>query len=394
MAWHEPDDKNKKDKDPWTGNNQSPPDLDELFRSLQQKVRQLFRGKRGGPFEPNEGGSGALFGLIGLVAICFWALSGIFIVAPAEQAVILRFGKYVETVGPGPHWIPRFIEQKYVRNVELRSKYEYSAQMLTKDENIVQVAISVMYRIGNLEEYLFNVTDPQESLKQATASALRQVAGHTTLDQIITEGREVWGGKVEELLRNILAKYKTGIIVVKVSPQPARAPEKVQDAFDDAITAREDEKRYIAKAKAYSEKVLPIAKGQAKRIFEESLGKAREWVLQAEGDVAEFLALLPQFKQSPQVLRERMYIDSIEQVLSQTTKILVDKKSGNVLYLPLQELLASKPETTTNSKVLPQVPGGSTEENTFDKRALSELGANPYEALRQSERHGRYGRRF
>jgi membrane protease subunit HflK len=344
MAWNEPDDKEKKGQSPWGNKKDAPPNIDEALKTIQNKLRKIVGGGRkhpvtGGPDENGSGGAGLLIGLIVFVAVLFWALSGIYIVGPAEKAAVLRFGKYIETVGPGPHWIPRFIDRKIVRNVDVRMKYAYSAHMLTKDENIADVAIEVRYRIGDLENYLFNVSDPIETLHQATASALRQVIGHNGLDSIITEGRESWGDDVQILLRSILAEYKVGINVEKVSPQSARAPEKVQDAFDDAISAREDERRYKEKALAYRAKVLPIAKGNARRLIEFAEGRNREVVLQAQGAVAEFLALLPEYKLAPAIMRERMYLDTMQQVLSQSSKILVDGRAGNMIYLPLERLL-------------------------------------------------------
>lgn len=339
MGWNEPD----KGKDPWSGKDQ-PPDLDEALKRLQAKLKKAFFGGSK-PDEPNTPSSNKSAGFLALAAalivFILWALSGIFIVDPAEQAVILRFGKYVETVGPGPHWIPRFISSKIVGNVERVLDYSYSAQMLTQDENLVAVSLAVRYRIGDLEAYLFNVADPQESLQQATSSALRQVIGNTTLDQIITEGREAWGSSVEETLVKTLEKYKTGIRIVNVSPQSARAPENVQDAFDDAIKAQEDGKRFKEQALAYQARVVPIAEGNAKRISEEAQAFAQQVALRATGEVAEFLALLPEFTKSPQVTSQRMYLDTMQQVLSKSSKVIVDSKAGNVLYLPLDKLAAS-----------------------------------------------------
>lgn len=358
MAWNEPDDKQKKEKDPWGNDRQSPPDLEEALKNFQRKLRKALGGGRKNPItEPPDrdesGGGGLLIGLIVLVAVLFWALSGIFIVGPAEEAVILRFGKYIETVGPGPHWIPRFIDRKIVRNVDVRMKYAYSAHMLTKDENIASVAIEVRYRIGDLKDYLFNVSDPIETLHQATASALRQVIGHNDLGSIITEGRESWGTDVQTLLRKILAEYKVGLQIEKVLPQSARAPEKVQDAFDDAISAREDERRYKEKAYAYIAKVLPIARGNAKRILEQAEGENQQVVLQAKGAVAEFLALLPEYKLAPGIMRERMYLDTMQQVLSQSSKILVDGRAGNMIYLPLERLLNQQIDRAKKQEVTP-----------------------------------------
>jgi membrane protease subunit HflK len=209
MGWNEPEN----GKDPWGGRKSGPPDLDEALKRIKANLKRLLMKPKlsaasNRPFsvnQPSENGEGTgiyvaiFFGLIGLL----WVLSGIFIVDPAEQAAILRFGRYIETVGPGPHWIPKFIESKVVLNVERVADYSYSAQMLTKDENLVSVAVAVQYRIGDLEEYLFNVADAEESLRQATSSALRQVVGTTTLDQLITEGRDAWGSSVQDSLIRI-----------------------------------------------------------------------------------------------------------------------------------------------------------------------------------------------
>lgn len=343
MGWNEPD----KGKEPWSGKNQ-PPDLDEALKRLQNKLKKtLLRGSNKPDENPTDTGSGGglLALMIFLIAFILWALSGIFIVDPPEQAAILRFGKYVETVGPGPHWIPRFISSKIVLNVDRVSDYSYSGQMLTKDENLVSVAVAVQYRIGDLQDYLFNVADPQESLQQATSSALRQVVGTTTLDQLITEGREAWGNNVQDSLIKILDIYKTGIVIVNVAPQPARAPENVQDAFDDAIKAQEDEKRFKEQAQAYKARVVPIAEGNAQRIYAEAKAYAEQVVLRASGEIAEFAALLPAYTQNPQVTGERMYLDTMQQILSKTSKIVVDSKASNVLYLPLDKLISAAPES-------------------------------------------------
>ncbi|KTD74402.1 FtsH protease activity modulator HflK [Legionella tucsonensis] len=335
MGWNEPD----KGKDPWKGKNQ-PPDLDEALKRVHDKLKKLFGG--GGAKttnEPSKKSNGGLVTLVViLIAFILWVLSGIFIVDPAEQAVILRFGKYVETVGSGPHWIPRIISSKIIMNVDRVLDYSYSGQMLTRDENLVSVSLAVQYRIGDLEDYLFNVANPEESLQQATSSALRQVVGTTTLDQMITEGREVWGNKVQDTLIKTLDLYKTGVLIVNVSPQPARAPESVQDAFDDAIKAQEDEKRFKEQAYAYAAKVVPIAEGRASRIQQEAEAYSKQVVLNAQGQVSEFLALLPQYTATPIVTAERMYLETMQQVLSKSTKIIVDSKTGNLLYLPLDKL--------------------------------------------------------
>lgn len=332
MAWNEPNNNNK--------NN--PPDIEAMLRSFFRKIQQGLGQKPSASHNTPTGQdlNPAKFWLLIFFAAFFfiWFLSGIYIVDPAEQAVVLRFGRYIKTVGPGPHWIPQFIYAKHVYNVERVSDYSYSAQMLTKDENLVSVSLAVQYRITDLEAYLYNVTDPEESLQQATSSALRQVVGTTTLDQIITEGREAWGADVHETLVNILKRYRTGIEIVNVAPQPARAPENVQDAFDDAIKAQEDEKRFKEQAYAYQASVIPIAQGNAKRITQEADASAKQSVLRAKGEVAEFLALLPEYTRSSTVTAQRMYLDTLQKVFTQSSKIIVDSKSGNLLYLPLKQL--------------------------------------------------------
>ncbi|KTD67513.1 FtsH protease activity modulator HflK [Legionella shakespearei] len=346
MGWNEPE----KGKDPWKGQNQ-PPDLDEALKRIHEKLKKTFFGgsDKSDNNSSNSSGGGLLAVMIALIIFILWVLSGIFIVDPAEQAAILRFGKYVETVGPGPHWIPRIISSKIVMNVDRVLDYSYSAQMLTSDENLVEVALAVQYRISDLQQYLFNVANPEESLQQATSSALRQVVGMTTLDQIITEGREVWGNSVQDTLIKTLALYKTGISIVNVSPQPARAPESVQDAFDDAIKAQEDEKRFKEQAFAYAARVVPIAEGNASRINQEAQAFSKQVVLRAQGEVAEFLALLPQFVASPQVMSERMYLETMQKVLSKSSKIIVDSKSGNLLYLPLDKLIGKQLNSQTTA---------------------------------------------
>lgn len=346
MGWDEPG----QDKSPrGSKGGGEPPDLDEALRKLQRQLKQVISGgskfsdksKKKGPGSSSgdaDAGGPILAGLMGLLALTLWALSGIFIVDPAEEAVVLRFGRYVKTVGPGPHWIPRIVDSKITRNVDRVSDYSYSAQMLTQDENLVSVALVVQYRIGDLQSYLFNVSDPIESLQQATSSALRQVIGTTKLDAIITEGREVWGANVQESLAAILKSYKTGIKIVNVSPQPARAPENVQDAFDDAIKAQEDEKRFKEQARAYEARVVPIAEGNAKRILAESKAQAEQTVLRAQGNVAEYLALLPQYLRSPKVTGQRLYLEALEGVLQKSSTIVVDGKAGNLMYLPLDKL--------------------------------------------------------
>lgn len=383
MGWNDPD----KDKDSWKGKG-GPPDLDEALKRFQDKLKKsFFSGKNkapvdGGSDSNDSSGGGILAVVVAIVAVVIWALSGIFIVEPAEQGVVLRFGKYLNSVGPGPHWIPRIIDSKIVRNVENVMDYSYSSNMLTKDENLVSVSLVVQYRIRDLEAYLFNVTDPQESLQQATSSALRQVVGTTTLDALITEGREVWGASVQESLISILGMYKTGIQVVNVSPQPARAPENVQDAFDDAIKAQEDEKRFKEQARAYEAQYVPRAEGRAKRLIEEAHAYSQQVVLRARGDIAEFLAILPHYKSDPGVTAERMYLEAMQQVLQQSSKVIVDNKSGNLMVLPLEKLMRQAPA------VLPSL-GEETNGDDQQKSSSSNSVTDGRQLVRKTYRPGR-----
>ncbi len=343
MAWDE--DNNNRKKDPWRGNSndKGPPDLDELVRRVKRKLEQSFGVKKSkSPVTNSKSTLPAFFsfGFIALALFVLWVISGVFIVKPAERGVILRFGKYATTVEPGPHWIPRFIYSKYIVNVQQISSFKYQAEMLTKDENIVGVDLSVQYRAANPREYLFNVIQPEESIQQATASALRQVIGHTTLDSILTTGREQVRTEVNEVLVNILSPYNTGLEVVDVNLEPAKPPEQVTEAFDDAVKAREDEQRYINQADAYSEKVTATLRGKIRRLLETAEADKRQIVEGSKADIAGYLAILPEYKSAPTVTRERLYLDTLEGILTKSSKVVVDVKGGNnMMYIPLDKLL-------------------------------------------------------
>jgi modulator of FtsH protease HflK len=318
-----------------------PPNLDELFAKL---VRQV---KAKAPKKASVGGGSsgdADFSLLqlslfaGLIFI-LWCLSGIFIVAPQERAVVLQFGKQYTVVGPGLHWLPTFIRSKTIVNVQQIYTYNYQAEMLTKDENIVDVAVSVQYRVDKAFDYLYHVINPFNSLAQATASALRQVVGHTKLDRLLTSGRILVRDQVEQQLVKTLANYRPGIDITAVNLQPAQPPKEVTAAFDDAIKAREDEQRYINQAQAYSQKVIPLARGRAARILQQSEAEKQQYIYNARGETAGFLALLPQHQRAPRVTEKRLYFAAIDHMFKNSSKVLVDAKAGNqMLYLPLDKL--------------------------------------------------------
>jgi len=336
---------NHQGQDPWNGQRKQdgPPDLDQLLKDFFRKLA----GKKHRNTSPSSSNApdgkemaknffmvvGAVF--LGLCVL--WVFSGIYTVGPAEQAVILRLGKYYQTEDSGLHWFPRFYEKKYVLDTQKVSSYQYDSDMLTKDENIVQVSLVVQYRIDNPKNYLFSVINPEESLHQATASALRQVVGNTTLNGILTSQRAAVRQKVEQLLKQILALYHTGLSVTDVVLQPTKPPEEVTAAFDDAIKAREDEQRYINKANAYKMSVVPLAQGQANRILQQAEAYKQQVVLKAEGDVARFSAILPIYHKMPAVTEERMYFDTIESVLEKNHKIFVNAAHAPLLYLPLNK---------------------------------------------------------
>jgi membrane protease subunit HflK len=383
MAWNEPGRGNQ--PDPWrqgdgkrNGGNQ-PPDLDKLLGELQGKFKLWLGGKGNGnggsgnnkpSFTPPSGPMNIKFGAPAIAAVIFglYLLSGIYIVAPAERAAVFQFGRFVKEVGPGPHWLPSIIRSKKIVNVEQVHTSRHSNLMLTKDENIVFVELTVQYRVGNLEHYLFSVVDPVYSLEEATDSALRQVVGVSTLDEILTEQRAKVRDEIRKQLDETLALYKAGLLVTDVALQPARAPNEVKEAFDDAIKAQEDEQRMINQAQAYRERIVPIAQGQAERILADARANASEVQLRAAGDVERFDAILPEYKKAPGVTRKRMYMDTMEKILGDTSKIVVDTKGGNnVFYLPLEQIMkeAEKLRAAPDPLKAPQFSAPSNAHNNI-----------------------------
>ncbi len=343
MAWNEPGNNGgRDDKDPWGNKNhggreQGPPDLDEVFSKLSRKVGGVFGNKKG----PTGSGSAVGLGAVAVLAVAVWGFSGFYTVSEAEQGVVLRFGKFDQIVKPGLNWKPTFIDEVIPVNVQAIRSLRASGLMLTKDENVLKVEMDVQYRVDNAEKYLFSVTNADDSLRQATDSALRAVIGDSTMDQALTTGRQTIRTNTQAAINKIIAKYDMGIRVVDVNFQSARPPEAVKDAFDDAIAAREDEERYVREAEAYSNDILPKATGRAERLKNEAQGYSERVINGALGDVAQFDKLLPQYEVAKKVTRERMYLDTMERVYSNTSKVLIDTKSGgnNVMYLPLEKLM-------------------------------------------------------
>jgi len=287
------------------------------------------------------------WGIIIFVLALGYVLSGIYIVQPAERAVVTRFGKYVRTATPGLHWLPRFIEQEEKVNVERRETSRHQGAMLTKDENIVFVDIAVQYRINNAKDFLFNVARPIRSLGEATESALRQVIGQSDLDYVLTLGRASVASAIKTQLIETVQSYGMGIEIYDVNMQPAKVPEEVRAAFDDVIKAREEHESLVYSAKAYANDILPKAQGQANRMLEEANGYREEMRLLAEGAKQRFNLVLPEYLKAPQVTRTRLLLETMEKVFTDTNKILIDNKNKQttpLIYLPVDKLI--NPETT------------------------------------------------
>jgi membrane protease subunit HflK len=286
--------------------------------------------------------------LLALIVLgAFWLYSAIYVVDEQEQAVILRFGKYHQTVGPGLNIYFPPIETKYQHNVTRERAYSRQGPMLTEDENIIEVPLTVQYKISNLQDFVLNVEGPETSLQHATESALRHVVGSTVMDQVLTEGRELLAVDVHERLQRFLDLYRTGIVVTQVNVQNAQAPREVQEAFDDVIRAREDEQREKNNAETYANGVVPEARGLAQRILEEANGYRDEVIARAEGESERFVKLLAEYRKAPEVTRKRLYLETMEEMYSSSSKVLLsgDQGQNSLMYLPLDKLMENRGTT-------------------------------------------------
>lgn len=338
MAWNEPGG-NK--NDPWKnrgGKEQGPPDIDDVLKNLFSKF-----GKGGGDGGGSSSGpslTGKSIGLVVVIALIVYALSGIYTVKEAERGVVLRFGEFHSLAEPGLQWRLRFIEEVTPVNIQEILSLASSGTMLTEDENVVGVEMEVQYRIVNPEQWLFAVIDPTTSLSQAFDSAIRYVVGHSQMDELLTAGKEVARQSVLEELQSIIDPYQIGISLVDLNFTNARPPEQVRDAFDDAIAAQEDEVRFIREAEAYAREIEPRARAQVNRMNEEAQAYKERSILEAQGEVARFEELLPQYEAAPVVTRQRLYLETLESVYSNTTKVMIDTDgSGNMIYLPLDKIM-------------------------------------------------------
>ncbi|NIC06890.1 FtsH protease activity modulator HflK [Billgrantia bachuensis] len=391
MAWNEPGGGNQ--HDPWSGGgrrgggngggggnrggNQGPPDLDEALKKFQDKLNSMLGG-RGGKGGGGRGGKGggrprntfALPGLLLIIALGIWGAMGFYLVDQAERGVVLRFGEFQTVVGPGLHWNPPLIDDVRMVNVTRVRSLTQTQSMLTRDENIVEVEISAQYQVANPRDFVLNVRNPQLSIENALDSALRHVVGGTDMIEILTSGREILGSSVSSRLQTYLDSYGTGIRLQTINIESTSAPAPVIDAFDDVIRAREDRQRTINEGMAYANAIIPAAQGQAQRLVEQGQGYRESVVAEAQGQVNRFNALLAQYRNAPEIMRERLYIDAMADVFARTPKVMLDvRDDAPLMYLPLD-----------------QRPGGAAGEGSGDASSgeSGELDPRVLERLRTS----------
>lgn len=388
MAWNEP---GGNDQDPWSGKgkDQGPPDLDEVVKKLQGKMGGLFGGKRGGGsssfFGGGKGNSKLIIVLVIVVAIVLLGMKSFYIVQPAERAVVQRLGAYHSVTTPGPHFLIPFIDKKTIINVDQVNKFGHRAQMLTRDENIVDVTLTVQYRVQDAADFLFQDADPVKTIYSAVESALRQVTGKSTLDEIITQNRSAVAAMVKQNTQQLLNIYKTGLVVTNVNIQDANPPEEVKEAFDDATRAMADKERVQNQADAYANDIVPRARGAAARQVENAKADAFKVVSEAQGESKRFLALLAEYQKAPEVTRQRLYLDTMQEVMAETGKVLLDvKEGGNTLtYLPLDKLVNQKGMAPAAST---QLPGYESLEAESQTRKLEDAQRRRSEVAADRER--------
>ncbi len=359
MAWNDPGkndnerDDDRRKNDPWSSPDQGPPDLDEALNKMREQLGGIFggKGRSGGGGGSGRGTeiSGTLVGLVLAGLALVWAGAGVYQVDEKERGVILRLGKYHDTVGPGLHWNPLFIDQRYTVLVTQEQDYHARGLMLTKDENIVEVPISVQYNIPDPRAFVLNVREPITSLRHATDSALRHVVGSTLAPDVLSEGRQAMAEETKQRLQAYLDKYETGIAITRVNILKAEPPSAVKSAFDDVISAKEDKERTVNEAQAYANGIVPEARGRAQRILQEAIAYRDRRIAEAEGEAKRFDQLYSEYKKAPGVTRERLYLDTIEKVMSNASKVLVDVEGGNnMMYLPLDKLVTQTPAREAN----------------------------------------------
>ena len=361
ISWNDNDKQN-----PWGGNGQTPPELDAVIKDFKNKFDNFFGGKKSsgskeGGNIPSAGG----FKYIFILALLVWGLSGIYIIDPAEKGVVLRFGAFQEETSQGPHWHLPFpietlnrINVEQIRTAEIGYRNVVSGSrrfggnvsseslMLTKDENMIDAKFAVQYKINDVQAYLFNVANPDTTLRHVAESAIRQVVGKNTMDYILTEGRVDIADSIRQRSQELLDMYEIGLQITTVNMQDAQPPEQVQASFSDAVKAREDKQRLINEAQTYANDILPKSRGKAARMLEESKAYKSEVVSKSEGESSRFKQILTEYEKAPEVTRERLYRETMEVVLANTSKVVVDSKANSMMYLPIDKLISAQPSRT------------------------------------------------
>ena len=339
-----------------------PPDLDQLWRDFNQRINRLF-GRRGGGgsgggggdgFRPDMRGAGIGAGIVGAIILFLWLISGFFIVQEGQTGVVMTFGRYSHMTPAGFNWrwpspiqSHEIVNVSTVRTVEVgyrssvRNKVARESLMLTDDENIIDIQFAVQYKLKNASEWVFNLRDQEETVKQVAETAIREIVGKSKMDFVLYEGREKVAFEVSQLMQQILDRYKAGVQITNVTMQGVQPPEQVQAAFDDAVKAGQDRERLKNEGQAYANDVVPKARGAASRLAQESEGYRARIIANAEGEAARFKQVLVEYQKAPAVTRDRMYLDVMQQIFSNTTKLMVDSRSSNnLMYLPLDKLIS------------------------------------------------------
>ncbi len=381
MPWNEPGRSGGGDKDPWKGGGgEQPPDLDEVFSNVQRRLKKIMGGNSKPTNGSGSGASGSPNSNAGLVAVLLFVVAGwvlwnsIHIIDESERGVVLRFGEYTRTLAPGLNLtLPKPIEEVITVNVSRVRSIESASRMLTGDENLIDLAFAVQYRINQPEKFLFNVAVPEESLAQAADSAMREVVGTNTMDYILEIGRGQIALDTQALLEEVLLRYDPGIEITSFNLQEVRPPSQVRAAFDDVVRAREDQIRFANEAQAYANQVVPEARGQAARVLEEAEGYRESIVAKASGEADRFRAIYAEYARAPEVTRERLYLETLETVYGRSAKVLMDVSSqNNLFYLPLDKMLGGR--SSRGELIVPpplMTPSEQARTTTSDPRARS-----------------------
>jgi membrane protease subunit HflK len=390
--------------------NEGPPDLDQLWRDFNQRINRFFgsrtggSGGNGGGFKPDMRGAGVGAAIIAAIVLFLWLVSGFFIVQEGQVGVVMTFGRYSHTTTPGFNWrwpapiqAHEVVNVSTVRTVEVgyrssvRNKLARESLMLTDDENIIDIQFAVQYKLKSAAEWVFNNRDQEETVKQVAESAIREIVGKSKMDFVLYEGREKVAFEVAQLMQQILDRYRNGVQITNVTMQGVQPPEQVQAAFDDAVKAGQDRERLKNEGQAYANDVVPKARGAASRLMQESEGYRARVIANADGEAARFKQVLVEYQRAPAVTRDRMYLDTMQQIFANTTKLMVDSRTGNnLIYLPLDKLIAQSAsgEASTSRNYAPAQPNAAP--SVLNPEALPSLEpARPGDVRSRESRNSR-----